>query len=96
MPKCRTNPKRITVKLPDEVDFVPPPMEYSITKDLLIELYYDEQMSVREIASELGRGATTIRRWMDRYNIPRRNYSDATITHYDKLRKEDDSTDTRN
>lgn len=93
MPRCQKNPKKIRVELPDEVDFVPPQMVYPITKEQLIDLYYDERMSVREIARELGRGATTIRRWMEKYNIPRRNYSDATITHHMKLREKDDNSD---
>jgi IS30 family transposase len=91
MPKCQKNVKTIKIDLPDEVEFSPPPMVYQITKEQLIDLYYGDMKSVRQIASELGRGATTIRRWMEKYNIPRRNYSDATITHYDKQREKDDS-----
>lgn len=93
MPKCDKNLRVIKVDLPEEVDFVPPRTVYPISKDELIYLYYDQQMSVREIAREVKMGATTIRRYMDKYSIPRRNYSDATITHYKKLREQNGSDD---
>jgi transposase-like protein len=93
MPKVRNKPRHIIVEVPKERDrYSPPSVEYPVTKDELLYLYYDEQKSIREIAKELGRGATTIRRWMDIYNIERRGYSQATITHYRKLRGENNDT----
>ena len=93
MPKVRNEPRRIIVEVAEEPDrYSPPSVEYPVTKDELLYLYYDEQKSIREIAKELGRGATTIRRWMDIYNIERRGYSQATITHYRKLRGENNDT----
>lgn len=93
MPKVRNKPRRIIVEVDEEAEsYRPPNVDYPVTKDELLYLYYDEQKSIREIARELGRGATTIRRWMDVYNIERRGYSQATITHYRKLRGENNDT----
>lgn len=88
MPKIRKNLRKITVKVnEEEVPFIPPQVDYPISKDELVELYYDKLMSIREISEYLGRGGTTIRRWMDYHDLPRRNYSDASILHYKKLRE---------
>jgi hypothetical protein len=93
MPKVRNNPRKIIVEVDEEfTSFSPPNIDYPVSRDELLFLYYDEQKSIREIAKELRRGATTIRRWMDIYNIQRRGYSQATITHYRKLRGENDDT----
>jgi hypothetical protein len=93
MPKVRNVPRRIIVEVDEDPEsFRPPNVDYPVSRDELLYLYYDEQKSIREIAKELGRGATTIRRWMDIYNIERRGYSQATITHYRKLRGESNDT----
>ena len=85
MPRVRTKPRVIRVEV-DEQPFTPPRVEHPVTKDELIRYYYEEEMSVADIASFLGRGKTTIRRWMEKYELPRRTYSDATILHYKKLK----------
>ena len=87
MPTIRTNPKVIKVEVPEERKFVPPEIERPISRDELIKYYYEDLMSISDIASILNRGETTIRRWMDRYDLPRRNYSDATIVYYQKIRE---------
>lgn len=88
MPKIKKSLKKIVVETNEEEEkFTPPRVEYPITKDELIDLYYDQQLSVHEIATLLGRGATTIRRWMDNYDIPRRDYSQATILYFKKIRE---------
>jgi predicted transcriptional regulator len=93
MPTCKTKPRRIVVEVPEEeLRSVPPIVDYPVSREELMILYYDEQKSIREIARELGRGATTVRRWMDIYQIERRGYSQATINHYRKLRGENDDT----
>ena len=93
MPKVRNNPRKIIVEVDEELtNFSPPNIDYPVSRDELLFLYYDEQKSIRQIANELGRGATTVRRWMDMYNIERRGYSQATINHYRKLRGEADDT----
>ncbi len=93
MPKVKNNPRRITIETVGDPDsFSPPRVDYPVTRDDLLIMYYEEQKSIRQIAKELGRGATTIRRWMDIYNIERRGYSQATIMHYRKLRGEENDT----
>ena len=88
MPKVRKNLRTIRVEVPEEVNnFFPPPIDYPISKDELIELYYDQLLSIAEVAEQLGRGGTTIRRWMEKYKLPRRNYSEATTVHYQKMRE---------
>jgi hypothetical protein len=88
MPKVKKNLKRIIVEIDEEEEkFIPPRVEYPVSKDELIELYYDKQLSTTEIAEYLGRGATTVRRWMDNFDIPRRDYSQATILHHKKIRE---------
>jgi IS30 family transposase len=89
MPKVKTRPKVIRVEY-EEHPFIPPTTEFPISKDELISYYYENEMSIADIASVLGRGETTIRRWMDKYEIPRRSYSDATITYYKKIREKKD------
>ena len=93
MPKIKKNLKRIVVEVDEEEEkFIPPRVEYPVTKDELIELYYDQQLSLNEMAEFYGRGETTIRRWMDKYDIPRRDWSQATILHYKKLREMKNAT----
>jgi hypothetical protein len=46
-------------------------------EDLLRELYLDEQMSANEISDELECGATTVRNWLHRHDIPTRSISEA-------------------
>lgn len=88
MPTIRKFRKKITVEVPELLERLSPPqVDYPVTREELAEMYYDDLMSVREIAKEVGRGETTIRRWMDLFGIERRNYSQATINHYRKLRE---------
>ena len=88
MPKVRKNLQEIIVEVNDEeMQFTPPSVDYPVSKDELVELYYDKLMSLNEIAEYLGRGETTVRRWMEHHELPRRNYSEATILHYKKLRR---------
>lgn len=94
MPKGYKNARRIVIEVPEEQERSSPPhVDYPVSREELMIMYYDENMSVREIALELGRGATTIRRWMDIYNIERRGYSQASINHYRKLRGENDTSE---
>jgi len=95
MPTIRKTIRKITVEVPELLERLSPPhVDYPVTREELAEMYYDDLMSVREIAKEVGRGETTIRRWMDLFGIERRNYSQATINHYRKLRDTHaDSTD---
>ena len=89
MPKVTKNARRITIEVPEEARKLSPPrVDYPVSREELAEWYYDDLMSVREIAKKIGRGETTVRRWMDFYNIERRGYSQATINHYKKLRGE--------
>lgn len=94
MPTCKGKAiRRIVVEVEEEqLRSSPPVVDYPVSREELMIMYYDENMSVREIAQELGRGATTIRRWMDIYQIDRRGYSQASINHYRKLRGENDDT----
>jgi hypothetical protein len=91
MPKVHTNVRRIVIEVPEDAERSSPPhVDYPVSREELMIMYYDENMSVREIAAQLGRGATTIRRWMDIFNIERRGYSQASINHYRKLRGENE------
>jgi hypothetical protein len=42
--------------------------------DVLRELYHDEKMTLEEVGDELGMAFTTIQKWMDIHDIPRREY----------------------
>ena len=93
MPTCKKNIRRITVEVPEFIERLSPPqVDYPLSREELADMYYDELMSIREIAKRVGRGETTIRRWMDIYGIQRRDYSQATINHYKKRNEENDST----
>ena len=87
MPRVNTKPRVITIEVEEESKFVPPRIENHISREELIIYYYEDMMSIADIASTLGRGETTIRRWMRKYEIPRRNYSEATILYYKKMRE---------
>ncbi len=87
MPRVRTKPRIITVEMEEDYVFIPPEVENPISKEELIGYYYEDLMSIADIASTLNRGETTIRRWMSKYEIPRRNYSEATILYYKKIRE---------
>lgn len=86
MPRIKTKPKIITVDW-EEYEFTPPVIENPVTREELIQLYYEDLMSIAEIASALDRGETTIRRWMSKYELPRRSYSEATILYYKRVRE---------
>lgn len=43
-----------------------------ITKEELQKLYWDKEMSTRDIAEYLNVGQTTVRRWMKNYGIEAR------------------------
>ncbi len=90
MPRVRTKPRIITVEMEEDYVFIPPEVENPISKEELIGYYYEDLMSIDDIASTLIRGETTIRRWMSKYEIPRRNYSEATILYYKKMREKND------
>ena len=91
MPRVNTKPRIITVEVED-YEFIPPAIENPVTREELIQLYYEDLMSIADIASTLNRGETTIRRWMERYELPRRNYSEATILYYKKIREKNNDT----
>jgi hypothetical protein len=91
MPTIKKFRKKITVEVPELLEKLSPPqVDYPMSGEELAEMYYDDLMSVRDIAKQTGRGETTIRRWMNLFGIERRNYSQATINHYRKLREEND------
>ena len=48
-----------------------------IGKDELYDLYWNKKLSVRQIAKLLDVNESTVRRWMKKYGIPRRDYSTA-------------------
>jgi hypothetical protein len=87
MPRVNTKPRIITIEMEGDYEFVPPEIENPISKEELIGYYYDDLMSIADIASTLNRGETTIRRWMAKYELPRRSYSEATILYYKKMRE---------
>ena len=47
-------------------------------KEKLLHLYCTQKMSMAEVARELGTTEKTVVYWMDKYNIPRRSWSEAT------------------
>lgn len=42
--------------------------------DILESLYHGENMTLQEVGDELGMAMTTIQKWMDKHDIPRREY----------------------
>jgi len=42
--------------------------------DVLERLYHGENMTLQEVGNELGMAFTTIQKWMDKHDIPRREY----------------------
>lgn len=42
--------------------------------DVLEKLYHGEGMTLQEVGDELGMAFTTIQKWMDKHDIPRREY----------------------
>lgn len=49
-------------------------------KETLEKLYYEERMSLSEIASELGCGDEDVRRWMKKHGLERRSLSESHKT----------------
>src|SRR3989344_2601916 len=52
-------------------------LNFEITKDVLLRLYFDERNSIRRIAEELGVGKTTIEHYFAKYKINKRSKSEA-------------------
>jgi len=52
-------------------------MKVNLTPELLQLLYHDKQLSLREIGKLLGISYNTVSDYMEKYNIPRRNYSES-------------------
>lgn len=48
-----------------------------ISQEILEELYWNQEKSIKEIAKKLKKGTSTIHRYMIKYGIPRRSYSKA-------------------
>lgn len=51
-----------------------------ITKELLEELYVNQELSTRDVAEKLNVGQTTIRRWLKKFNIDTRKGSESRNT----------------
>lgn len=51
-----------------------------ITKEELEDLYWNQELSTRDIANKLGVGQTTIRRWLAKYDIKTRTSKEAKQT----------------
>jgi len=51
--------------------------KYHLTKEYLQQKYVDERLSTRQIAEEVGCGKTTIRCWLNRFDIPFRTISES-------------------
>ena len=58
-----------------------------IEKDILYDMYINKQMSTRDIAEELDCGQSTVRRYLDKYNIKARTIKESkqTDTYIDKM-----------
>lgn len=50
--------------------------------DTLRELYWGEGLSLRKTADRLGVGASTVKRWMKKHNIPRRGRLEASLDRF--------------
>lgn len=48
-----------------------------ISKEELYDLYWNQELSTRDIAKKVGVGQTTIRRWLDKYEIKTRTSKEA-------------------
>lgn len=52
-------------------------------REVLVEYYYGQELTLEEVADVVGCSSTTIQRWMDRYNLPRRDvYRGPNHGHY--------------
>jgi len=49
-----------------------------LTKETLVELYYNQELSMAEIAKKLGISNSNVYYWMSKHGIPRRTQSEAT------------------
>jgi hypothetical protein len=52
-----------------------------LTKETLLEMYTEKQLSMHEIADNLGCSDNQVVYWMSKYEIPRRSLSDAIYLH---------------
>jgi transposase-like protein len=48
-----------------------------LAKETLVELYYNQKLSMAEIAKKLGVSNSNVYYWMGKYGIPRRTRSEA-------------------
>lgn len=48
-------------------------------EETLRELYWDEEMSAKEMAEEWGCAKSTVNRWMEKHDIPRRSQPEAQL-----------------
>jgi len=63
--------------------------KYKPTKEELCDIYYDKKLNSKEIASKFKVGQTTILRWMEEFNIKKRNSSEAKLKGKYKPTKEE-------
>lgn len=53
-----------------------------MNKDVLANLYFEKKLSMTEIAKKLGISAHKVVYWMDKYQLKRRSWSEATYVKY--------------
>ena len=84
-----TKLRKITIEIPhtEMEPYEPDPITHPVDRNYLIELYWDQHLSISEIAKKLRRGKTTIRRYMEEMKIPRRNYREAAFVQFEKQRE---------
>lgn len=58
-----------------------------IKKETLEKLYFEDMMSMREISKELGVGYNTVVRRFDKYDIPRRTFTEGAQLSFKQKRK---------
>ena len=70
------DPKRPLINIPQ----APP-----ITKEKLLQLYNEQLLSCIKIAKQYGVGGSTVNRWLQYYEIPRRKREQRFRTHYERM-----------
>lgn len=56
-----------------------------ISQEILVDLYYEKEMSQRHIAKLLGRSLRTIQNWMKKYNLMPRSRDEAIALYHSRV-----------
>lgn len=66
---------------------VAPNRKFNLSKEQLEDLYCNQKLTTKAISTKLGFGNTTIKRWLKRYDIPRRDARDKMYYTQERINK---------